>query len=229
MAGISLERFAKGINVKPGKYARKFWTWGDAVYWHKYEIPYADANTFECFNDEWACDSKHVYHLASRLRGADVKTFEILNRIFCKDKHHVYCSDGIAKRCDPKSFEVLDQGTARFCGASCGYAKDKQNVYFHDSGEGNAKLIRGANRDSFRVIRGGYATDGKRVYVFGRRIPKANAETFQPINALYSKDANRVYYLNFEMMDKVDMATFKTTGRETAKDKDRTYKRYYAD
>ena len=228
MPGISRERFIKASDVKPGKFARKFWTWGDEVYWHKYLIPYADAKSFECYNDHWACDKKHVYHMASRVRGADVKSFKILNRIFCKDRNHVYCEDGIAKRCDPATFEVLDKGTARFCEASCGYAKDNQNVYFHDSGEGNAKLIRGANRDTFRVIRGGFATDGKRVYVFGRRIQKVDVETFKPLGGLYSQDAKQIFYLEFEMDKRVDRESFKTIGKDKAADKNRTYTMYYA-
>ncbi len=229
MAGISRARFIKGQDVNPGKFARKYWIWGDTVFWHKYEIPGADSNSFECYDHEWACDRQNVYHLASKVRDADVHTFEVLNAIFRKDKNRIYCADGIAKRGDPKTFEVLDHGTARFCGGRCGYARDAEHVYFHDSGEGNVKLLRGANRDSFQVLRGGFATDGKRVYVFGRRIPKVDVATFKPLRGHYSREANQAYYLNFEMMEQVDLESFKVLGKETAKDKHRSYRMYFVD
>lgn len=198
MGGMSLKRYAKGQAIDPERFEFQFWTWGERVFWHRFELPWADAATFACFNDTWAIDAQHVYCESSRVRDADRETFEVLNDIFARDKKRVYCNHGVCDRCDAATFEVLDAGKARYCDAKCGYARDAKNVFFHDSGEGNAKLLKGANRDSFRVIKGLFATDGKHVYVSGRRIPKANVTTFRPLGELESTDGVRVFHLHRE-------------------------------
>ncbi len=222
MARISWDRFVASREIDPGRFTLQFWLWDERVFWDRFEIPGADARTFEYWNDIWAADARHIYSHASRIRDADYDSFEVLNHIFAKDKNHVYCIHGVCPHCDAKSFEVLDRGTAKYIDSRCGYARDAQQVFYHDSGEGNARILRGANRDTFRILKGGYATDGKRIYVFGRRIPQVNPATFHPLGRFYSTDGIRVFYLNFEV-PQADLDSFTVIADDRAQDKQHAF------
>jgi hypothetical protein len=211
--------------VNPGRFAHQFWIWGDRVFWHCYEIPGADAASFGYLNDIWACDNKHIYSTTSRIRDADYDTFEVLNPIFAKDKNHVYCKTGICKNCDASTFEVLDDAEARYVSDRCGYARDAHNVFYHDSGEGSARPLRGADRNSFHVLKDGFATDGRRIYVFGRWIKRARIDTFRPLGHKYSVDGSHAFYLDVEVKG-ADLATFEVIGNEYAKDRHHVYRMY---
>lgn len=222
MARLSWKRFVEGQEVDPGKFAHTFWIWGDRVFWGHYEIPGADATSFGWMNEIWACDRAHIYNHYSRIREADYDSFEIINPLFARDKRNVYCVSGICKQCDVTTFKVLDDGKCRYHESPCGYARDRNNVYFHDSGEGNARLLRGADPDGFQVLKHAFATDGRHVFVFGRRISKAKPESFKVLNRFYSLDESRAYYLDFEIIG-ADLKTFKPITNEYAKDSRRVY------
>lgn len=232
MAGISLKRYVAGQKVSPGKNRGKFWTQGNVVYWDSFEIPGADPKTLRPLSNVWARDAKHVYCQSSAIRGADPKTFAVLNNLFAKDKGRVYCSDGVCKKCDAKSFEVLDKGATPSLPDMeddyCGYARDAANVYYHESGEGNARHLRGADRNSFRVLKFGYAKDGKRVYAYGHRIERADPEHFQILNAFYSRDDSRVFYNQYEVIG-ADVKSFRAVDEENGKDAKKGYWRQWAD
>jgi len=99
---------------------------------------------------------------------------------------------------DPASFRVLDNGQ-NDSGAPQGYAKDSRQVYFHN-GDGKVKIIKGAEVSSFRSLGDTYfARDEKRIYAYGKQLPKAELTSWELLGHWYSRDAKRVYYLNREI------------------------------
>lgn len=232
MAGISRKRYEAGLEIDPGKNKWKFWKKGNVVYWDRFAIPGVDAKTFRKLNDVWARDARRVYCHSSAVRGADPKTFVVLNRLFAKDKARVYCNHGECKKCDAKTFEVLDKGNANSLpdmdDDHCGYARDKTNVYYHESGSGNARHLRGADRDSFRVLKYGFASDKLRVYAYGQRLDKVEPEFFQILNPFYSREANRVFYNAHEVAG-ADAATFRPLNEDHGRDAKRIYWRQWVE
>ena len=84
-------------------------------------------------------------------------------------------------------------------GAPQGYAKDSRQVYFHN-GDGKVKIIKGAEVSSFRSLGDTYfARDEKRIYAYGKQLPKADLPSWELLSHWYSRDARRVYYLNREI------------------------------
>lgn len=232
MAGISRKRYEAGLEIDPGKNQGKFWKKGDVVYWDCFAIPGADAKTFKKLSNDWARDVKRVYCQSSAIRGANPKTFVVLNRLFAKDKARVYCNDGVCEKYDAKSFRVLDKGNASSLPDMeddyCGYARDKARVYYHESGSGKAKELRGADRESFRVLKHGFAADKQSVYAYGHRIEKVEPEYFQVLNRFYSREANRVFYYQHEVAG-ADAATFRAVDDEHGNDKNKAYWRQWAE
>ncbi len=79
------------------------------------------------------------------------------------------------------------------------YAKDGRQVYFHN-GDGKVKIIKGAEVSSFRSLGDTYfARDEKRIYAYGKQLPKAELTSWELLGHWYSRDARRVYYLNREI------------------------------
>lgn len=99
---------------------------------------------------------------------------------------------------DLAAFQVLDNGQ-NDSGAPQGYAKDSRQVYFHN-GDGRVKIIKGAEVSSFRSLGDTYfARDEKRIYAYGKQLPKAELTSWELLGHWYSRDAKRVYYLNREI------------------------------
>ena len=62
------------------------------------------------------------------------------------------------------------------------------------------KVIKGAEVSSFRSLGDTYfARDKKRIYAYGKQLPKVNLATWELLSHWYSRDAKRVYYLNREI------------------------------
>lgn len=79
------------------------------------------------------------------------------------------------------------------------YAKDSRQVYFHN-GDGKVKIIKGAEVSSFLSLGDTYfARDEKRIYAYGKQLPKAGLPSWELLGHWYSRDAKRVYYLNREI------------------------------
>ncbi len=226
MPGISLKRYQAGLEIEPGKHAFKFWKRGGVVYWDRFEIPWADAKSFRALNETWGRDARQVFCTNNRLREADRESFRVLNRLFAKDKRRVYCNHGVCKNCDAATFAVLDRGNARTSddedASRCGYARDGRSVFYHDDGEGSARLVRGAGREAFRVLKHAFATDGRSVYAFGERIAEADPASFRVLGPWHSRDKERVYYCQHEI-EGADPRTFVPLEGETAQDATRVY------
>lgn len=132
------------------------------------------------------------------LRGADPASFRVLNFAYAMDKTAVYTTSGRIPDADLAAFQVLDNGQSG-AGYPQGYAKDSQQVYFHN-GDGKVKIIRGAEASSFCSLGDTFfARDNKRIYAYGKQLPKADLDSWELLSHWYSRDAGRVYYLNREL------------------------------
>ena len=184
---------------------------GESLYTGRGQRVPGDLATLELLNHLWARDKKSVYCAGSRIK-ADRKTFRVLNAIFAKDKDSVYFIEGPAKYIDASSFEVLDEGMYSTSGylnevTYHGYGRDKSNVYFQDMMSGKPRLVRGADRDTFRHVQFSYGVDASYVYREEKRLPKADPKSFQVLTELFSRDKRRVYYGNRPIVD-ADPETF---------------------
>ena len=170
------------------------------------EVPEADAPTFRPYRFprvHYGRDRDHVFFEGQLLRDASPETFEIVDHTlaisrdgdnqyersrkvkndaeqlvtmgsYSKDIRGVYWYDRLIPVADPASFEVIDTSfqTGKL-GGSGRYARDAMHVYC------NARVLEGANRDTFEVIGGDYGTDGSRVYHQFTLLENAHAAAFQ--------------------------------------------------
>ncbi len=114
------------------------------------------------------------------------------------DKTAVYTTSGRIPDAELAAFHVLDKGQ-NDSGAPHGYAKDSRQVYFHN-GDGKVKIIKGAEVSSFRSLGDTYfARDKKRIYAYGKQLPKVELASWELLRHWYSHDAKRVYYLTREI------------------------------
>ena len=146
----------------------------------------------------WGKSSTACFLGGIRLRGADPASFRVLNYAYAMDKTAVYTTSGRIPDVELATFQVLDNGQ-NDSGAPQGYAKDSRQVYFHN-GDGKVKIIKGAEVSSFLSLGDTYfARDEKRIYAYGKQLPKADLPSWELLSHWYSRDARRVYYLNREI------------------------------
>lgn len=133
-----------------------------------------------------------------RLRGADPASFQVLNYAYAMDRTAVYTTSGRVLNADLAAFQVLDNGQSE-SGAPQGYAKDSRQVYFHN-GDGKVKIIKGAEVSTFCSLGDTFfARDNKRIYAYGKQLPKVDLTSWKLLSHWYSRDTKRVYYLNREI------------------------------
>jgi hypothetical protein len=195
-------------------------------YWGEYECKGADSGTFTPHNSQWATDKKGLFNGRRRARVKDPSTIQILNHLFAKDSQQVYYIMGTAKAVvDPASFEVLHEPTlpgVEPVESSCGWARDKINVYFTYRMSGAPKILRKADRNTFQVVGPRHAKDHKYVWATDRIMKGADPATFELINDIYSKDTRCVYYDEAPLPGS-DPHTFRVIGPSTGVDKASVY------
>ena len=154
---------------------------------------------FHCWH-YWGKSSTACFMGGIRLRGADPSSFRILNYAYAMDKTAVYTTSGRIIDVDLATFQVLDSGQSE-SGYPQGYAKDSRQVYFHN-GDGKVKIIKGAEVSSFHSLGDTFfARDDKRIYAYGKQLPKADLTSWELLSHWYSRDTKRVYYLNREIKE----------------------------
>ena len=125
----------------------------------------------------WGKSSTACFLGGTRLRGADPASFRVLNFAYAMDKTAVYTTSGRVPGAELAAFHVLD-----------------------DNGDGKVKIIKGVEVSSFRSLGDTYfARDEKRIYAYGKQLPKADLASWELLGHWYSRDARRVYYLNREI------------------------------
>lgn len=205
---------------------KQFWTDGIKVYFGKTSLRGANPKTF-LYDGIFGKDEKKCFCGESWIKDADTKTFKVLNYTYAIDKNFVHTITGKVKDADITSFKILDDGKFLLWFNRVGipeytfygYAKDKNNVYYHNY-EGKPKIIRKAAVDSFSSFNDGYfARDKNNIYGNGKIIKKADIKNWQKIsnlaNSLYSKDNKRIFYGFWEIQ--VDYETFKLEIPKNAK------------
>lgn len=146
----------------------------------------------------WGKCSSACFMGGTRLREADPVSFQILNYAYAMDKFAVYTTTGKIPGVDLSNFQVLDQGRNE-AGSPQGYARDGQQVYFHN-GDGRVKVIKSAEASTFYSLGDTFfARDSRRIYAYGKQLPKVDISSWELIGHWYSWDARRVYYLNREI------------------------------
>lgn len=68
------------------------------------------------------------------------------------------------------------------------YGKDKSNVYYQN------QIIPGADPNSFKTIKKGFAVDAKRVYYYNDSIENSKPKEFEIIDYEFSKNYHDVFY-----------------------------------
>lgn len=127
---------------------------------------------------------------------------------YWKDKTGVYDN-----RCDKLD---IDQWTVITLKKQTNFLKDKDHVYV------DAKIIKEADRATFRVLNSAFAKDNKNIFYKERAIDGADRRTFKVIDFNYALDKNNVYYRD-KIVKGADVGTFKDTLKSKFSN-DKTYK-----
>ena len=136
---------------------------------------------------------------------------------FIKDKNNIYYfSDGklekINLKIDVNNLEYLDDGNSTFSN----YLIDGKNVYFVDNEHGKIRIVKNADRNTFKVVNGNYGTDRKNVYYFGEKLDFVGLDGLKIFNEIYLKDKKNVYEISANDNDKVKVEPIKNLNIDVA-------------
>jgi hypothetical protein len=193
----------------------------------KNKIEKADIASLKIFNQTWAKDEKRVWARGSQVRKVYAPAFQALNASFGRDNECVFDSLGrTLKDINAAAFEVLDEGLVQYENHRdwkiAGYACCEGKIYHYEHFDHKSMCLRGADAESFEVLKWGLARDKKKVFQ-GPYLIRANPQTFRQITRLFSTDGKKVFY-NTQELAEADPATFEILGNMYwAKDKNRVY------
>ena len=200
------------------------------VHWRFHPVPQADPATFRHLGGDWGQDAKRVF-VQNKVKKLDFATFQYMNPVYTKDVNNLYDWEGAIKGADAETFEVLDAGviiaaeiTSRAW--ACGYARDRNAVYFHDQMFGRATALRGADPATFVSLRNRYGHDAESVWFDKSRIPKANPKTWVHLGRGWSIDGERVFYGTTEVAG-VDAGSFTVVAAPTVSNLAADCQRFY--
>ena len=197
-----------GFKIENGKVYYSYWTFSFGQI--NRELPGANPETFESINDWLGHDARHVYFKDRLAEGADPASVKAMKYPMFRDKNDYYIQGAPLHVADMNSFEVLEHNDMHI------WSKDSRYAYF------DSTRIEVANIKQFKVVEWDYATDGVRVYVFGKMLPDSDPATFEDVGSCYYKDKSHVWYLE-RLVEGADPATFELIGKGYAKDKTHIY------
>ncbi len=180
--------------------------------WGAHALKGVDEKTFKAYSNVWGADKNTVF-TEWRPRKIDRATFEFLNPVYVKDKNGVYDYKGQIKDADPVTFECLDSGFYSTEGDVTnsiwvkGYARDVNNVFYHDQMLGSASRISSADPKSFVSLGNNYGRDSNCVYYKKSKLQKADSKKWFYLGHCYSTDQKRIYYMNRIIPD-IDVERF---------------------
>ena len=136
---------------------------------------------------------------------------------FVKDKNNLYYfSNGkiekINLNIDVKSLEFFDDIDSSYSS----YIKDRNNVYFVDNKNGKVRIVKNADKNTFKVVNGNYGTDRKNVYYFGEKLGFVGLDGLKIFNEGYLKDKKNVYEISVNDNDKVKVEPIKNLNIDVA-------------
>lgn len=197
-----------GFKIENGKVYYTYWTFSFGPQSH--ELPGADAETFKSVNDWLGHDARHVYFKNRLVEGADPATVEAKKYPMFRDKNDYYIEGAPLHVADLKSFEVLEHNDSHI------WSKDSRYAYY------DSTRLEVANIKQFKVVKWDYATDGVRVYAFGKMLPDSDPATFKDVGQCYYKDKSHVWFLD-RVVEGADPVTFEYISRGYAKDKNHIF------
>ena len=136
---------------------------------------------------------------------------------FVKDKNNLYYfSNGkinkINLNIDVNSLVFLDNNSSSYSS----YIKDRNNVYFVDNKNGKVRIVKNADKNTFKVVNGNYGTDRKNVYYFGEKLGFVGLDGLKIFNEGYLKDKKNVYEISVNDNDKVKVEPIKNLNIDVA-------------
>jgi len=171
-----------------------------------------DVTSFKIKSDKVAYDKSKVFYENITIQGADGKSFEIVKHPYSKDKNNVYHIDKIVPKADGPTFEYFDEIEDHQ------YFKDKNKVFYHpllkfiDKPDDGLIEIKGADPESFKLIKNKYSKDNNAAFFgFKKIIGLKDINSFKPLKYFYSTDGNHVFYDNICLFWK-DPKNFKIEG-----------------
>jgi len=171
---------------------------------------YKDKNSFYYRSDN---DLKKIKS------GIDVKSAENVDNLnnIVKDKNNLYYFyDGEIRKIDLKidinSLEVLNNVGYYYSD----YIRDRNNVYFVDNENGKVKIVKNADKNTFKVVEKNYGMDSKNVYYNGEKLDSVGIEGLKIFDENYLKDKDSVYQIYETDNNKVKIKPIKNLNIDVA-------------
>ena len=198
----------------------------------------ANLKTFEIIDDYFARDDKNVYIFGYKLDGIDPKTFEALNYEMIKDKNGVYFLENISEENENSEIKTkklnlkgLDLRSFKKVNDSDYYFKDKNSIYYEDSG--NLHKIENADLKTFKDLDYNFAKDKNNIYYKNKKLDGIDAASFEKIEFNFIKDKNGLYKIDEDeekneiklipLNEKVNLENFEEIGGNYYKDDKNLY------
>ena len=184
-----------------------------------------DFDTFKYFGifDYYKDKNSFYYHSDNDLKkiksGIDVKSAENVDNLnnIVKDKNNLYYFyDGEIRKIDLKidinSLEVLNNVGYYYSD----YIRDRNNVYFVDNENGKVKIVKNADKNTFKVVEKNYGMDSKNVYYNGDKLDFVGLDGLKILDENYLKDKDSVYQIYETDNNKVKIKPIKNLNIDVA-------------
>lgn len=180
----------------------QYWKKHGLVYFHDQVVHNSDSASFLFYLSGIAADRNGCFYNARRKPTLDPSSLRAYSFAYFGDAHGVRTRTAEVKGADVQSFKALDSGIRTIPGGemphiliACGYAKDRDRVYFCDGG--NAMPVMKADPQSFEAIADEFGADARHVFHGRASLPKANRPTWRRLAGAFSTDGVRVYSRNY--------------------------------
>ena len=197
-----------------------------------------DYNTFKYFEiyDLYKDKNSFYYHSDNDLKkiksDINIQSAEKMIELndFIKDKNNIYYfSDGklekINLKIDVNNLEYLDDGNSTFSN----YLIDGKNVYFVDNEHGKIRIVKNADRNTFKVVNGNYGVDRENVYYDGEKLDSVGIEGLKIFDDNYLKDNKNVYEIYTTDDEKIKIRAIKNLNIDVASFEDIFKEAFYKD
>jgi hypothetical protein len=149
--------------------------------------------TFKWLSGKFFVLKGNLHHGIYKLGKIDADGIRGCTKSYVWDDKTVYYLNGPVDGADPGTFEDLGNY----------WARDSRNILFQE------KLIKEADRKSFRIFDDPFAVDDKHIFAFPGRIISEHHEDPIPLGTGYYKISGKIFS-GFEEVPSADLKTFKT-------------------
>ena len=171
----------------------------------------ADLASFRVLDPFYAKDRAHVFYFTKPLAGADPVTFERLSGFYAKDSRRVWFED--------RRLGGVDAPRFRCHGL---YGWDAAHVWQQ------GKPLKTASARRFRVFERDpvWASDGTRVFHYGKAVRGIDAKSFEALGNSYGRDRSAIWFKS-ERVVGADRKSFKIVPDRYAAARDKNRRWYY--